>query len=86
MDPSDLEWDWTSDEDSPGVDGGGGATTDEVVDPEVWQDYHSEELVTLWHQLVDTISSMGVYVLDRCSFSDFAQFCFERSSGRKPPC
>lgn len=57
-----------------------------VEDAEEWQDYHSEFLVTLWHQLVDEVASMGVYVLDKCNFPAFAQFCFENSSGRKPPC
>lgn len=62
----------------------GGAET--VEDPEVWQDYHSEWLVALWHRLKDHVASMGVYVLDTASFSDFAQFCHAHSSGRKPPC
>lgn len=72
-------------------DGGGGYEARELAsaystDPEEWQDYHSEFLVAAWHRLKDHIASMGVYVLDSCTFSDFAQFCFERSSGRKPPC
>lgn len=57
-----------------------------VTDPEEWQDYHSEELVTLWHLLRDRISSLGVYVLDECHISDFTDFCFRFSSGKKPPC
>lgn len=57
-----------------------------VHDPEEWQDYHSEFLVTAWHSLKDHIASMGVYVLDACTFADFAQFCYERSTRRKPPC
>ena len=57
-----------------------------VADPEEWQDYHSEFLVTLWHMLVDEVASMGVCVLDRCTFHDFAEFCFRRSSGHRPPC
>lgn len=56
-----------------------------VTDPEEWQDYWSEELVTLWHLVSDTAKSMGAYVLDACTFSDFAAFCFQKSSGRKPP-
>lgn len=59
---------------------------DVVEDPEVWQDYHSEWLVALWHRLKDHVASMGVYVLDTASFSDFAEFCHAHSSGRKPPC
>ena len=57
-----------------------------VEDAEVWQDYHSEFLVALWHRLLDHVASMGVYVLDAATFHDFAHFCFQHSSGRKPPC
>lgn len=57
-----------------------------VTDLEEWQDYHSEELVTLWHALQDRIATLGVYVLDECHISDFTDFCFRYSSGRKPPC
>lgn len=56
------------------------------ADAEEWQDYHSEELVGLWHVLQDRIAAMGVYVLDECHISDFTEFCFRHSSGRKPPC
>lgn len=56
------------------------------TDPEEWQDYHSQFLVTLWQQLTDQVAAMGVYVLDRCHISDFTEFCFTHSSGRKPPC
>ena len=55
-------------------------------DAETWQDYHSEFLVAAWHRLLDHVASMGVYVLDRAAFHDFAHFCFQHSSGRKPPC
>lgn len=73
MPPSDDEW--ASDDDAGRVD-----------DPEVWQDYHSEFLVALWHRLKDHVASMGVYVLDAATFSDFTEFCYHHSSGRKPPC
>lgn len=71
-----------------GGDPAASATTahDPVADPEEWQDYNSEFLLTLWHQLQDTVAGLGVYVLDACTFSDFAGFCFDHSSGRKPPC
>lgn len=62
-----------------------GACAGVVPDAEEWQDYHSEELVTLWHLLQDRIAQMGVYVLDECHISDFTDFCFRHSSGRKPP-
>ncbi len=57
-----------------------------VTDPEEWTDYHSEFLVTLYHQLQDKVAEMGVPVLDRCTFHDFATFCHSFSSGHKPPC
>lgn len=59
---------------------------DLVGDAETWMDYHSDELLTLWHQLRDTVASVGVYVLDTCTFNDFCHFCYAKSSGRKPPC
>lgn len=64
----------------------GRSATEPVTDPEVWSDYHSEFLVTLYHQLKDSIAGMGVYVLDKSQFSDFVDYCFAFSSGRKPPC
>lgn len=63
-----------------------GGRHDVVEDPEVWMDYHSEELVTMWHQLLDQAAATGVYVLDKCAFSDFTEFCFKHSTGKKPPC
>ncbi len=57
-----------------------------VEDPEEWADYWSEELVTLYHGLEDHARAMGTYVLDRCTFPDFVEFCFKFSSGRRPPC
>lgn len=77
--PTDDEWPTSDDEGLVVRDG-------RVDDPEVWQDYHSEFLVAAWHRLKDHIASMGVYVLDTATFSDFTQFCFEHSSGRPPPC
>lgn len=55
-----------------------------ISDPEVWMDYWSEELVILWHGLQEHSQAMGAAVLDKCDFTDFAQFCWERSS-RRPP-
>ena len=57
-----------------------------VTDPEVWADYHSEYLATLYHCLVDHAHAMGVPILDTCTFPQFVHFCFRHSSGRKPPC
>ena len=57
-----------------------------VKDPEVWMDYWSEELVTLWHGLLEQKGALGAGgVLDAADFPAFAQFCWEHSSGRPPP-
>ena len=55
------------------------------LDVEVWFDYHSEELVTLWHALKDKVAELGVYVLDECTIHEFVKFCYDGSSGRIPP-
>jgi hypothetical protein len=55
-------------------------------DPEVWFDYMSEELATSYHILQDWIQSQGLPILDACTFSDFVDFCYKFSSGRKPIC
>lgn len=57
---------------------------DVITDPEVWADYWSEELVTLYHGLQEHARAMGTAVLDACTFPDFVEFCFKFSSGRKP--
>lgn len=57
-----------------------------VDDPEVWFDYNSDFLAAAYHSLQDHIASMGVYVLDACTFPQFVDFCFKHSTGRKPPC
>ena len=55
-----------------------------IHDPEVWMDYWSEELLTLWHLLRDQCTANGYAILDTCAFPDFTQFCFRMSSGRPP--
>lgn len=55
-----------------------------VTDPEVWMDYWSEELLTLWHDVQERCGMLGAAVLDECDFPAFAQFCWEHSS-RYPP-
>lgn len=52
-----------------------------LADPEVWQDLWSEELVVMWHALMDKRGELGAAVLDRCTIGDFTQFCFEFSCG-----
>ena len=53
-------------------------------DEEVWFDYMSEEIVTAYHVLQEYIASQGLPLLDNCQFSDFVDFCYRFSSGRKP--
>jgi hypothetical protein len=53
-------------------------------DPETWQDWTSEFTVDAYHMLQDRFASLGVPILDRCSYHDFAQFCYQRSSGCVP--
>lgn len=65
-------------------------TTNHILtDPEVWMDHYSEELLTLWHMLVDWTRGGGWAILDTCedtgaAFNDFCHFCHARSSGRPP--
>lgn len=56
-----------------------------VEDPEVWMDHYSEELLDLWYSLKEQCESRGLAVLDTCTFPNFAQFCFQFSSGYPPP-
>lgn len=60
------------------------ARTGRIMDPEVWMDYWSDELVTLWDGLKEHAGAMGAAVLDTCEFPAFAQFCWYHSS-RYPP-
>ena len=58
--------------------------TEQVTDPEVWADYWSEELVTLWHVVEDQCKANGYAILEKCTFPKFAEFCWENSS-KYPP-
>lgn len=55
-------------------------------DVEEFADYMSEELVTAYHILKDWVDSMGLPLLEHCTFPDFVEFCYRYSSGRKPVC
>ena len=55
-------------------------------DPEVWSDYMSEELLTAYYILLEYVQSQGLPLLENCQFSDFVEFCYKFSSGRKPAC
>jgi hypothetical protein len=55
-------------------------------DEEIWFDYMSEEIATAYHILQDWIASQGLPLLDKCTFPDFVEFCYQFSSGHKPAC
>lgn len=55
-----------------------------IDDPEVWMDHYSEELLDLWYGLKERCEGLGLAILDDCQFPNFAQFCFQFSSGRPP--
>jgi len=55
-------------------------------DEEVWFDYMSDEIATSYHILKDWIASQGLPLLENCTFSDYVDFCYYYSSGRKPVC
>lgn len=54
-------------------------------DYENWVAYYSTELHAMWAALRDKANSMNAYVLDDCSYAEFENFCYQWSSGRKPP-
>lgn len=56
-----------------------------IADPEVWMDYWSDELLTLWHMLQDQCHAYGYAILDRCGFAAFTHFAYENSSKLPPP-
>lgn len=61
-----------------------GRQPDVIRDPEVWADHYSLELVQAYHDLVDSFSSRGLALLDRCTFHSFATWAFANSSGWPP--
>lgn len=50
-----------------------------------WMDYHAGDVAAVFRAARDKAAEMGVYVLDACDPADFAYFCFNNSSGRRPP-
>ena len=77
-----------SDEDTEhqwGQDAEPAEVPDTLVEYEDWMDYHASEVAAIFRAARDKAAELGVYVLDACDPSDFAQFCFDMSSGRKPP-
>lgn len=55
----------------------------EILQPDVWQGYYSEDLYNMWSKLKDYLhmSGAGAYMLEYATFTDFAHFCYQRSSG-----
>lgn len=51
-------------------------------DAEVWSDYWSGELSSLWLACKEFVQSQGWPVLDRCTHADFIHFCYSHSSQR----
>jgi len=51
---------------------------------EIWCDYFSEELVTLYHSLKDHTDAMGLPLFEFMDISAFCHFAYRMSSGRKP--
>jgi nucleoside phosphorylase len=74
----------TSDVDATAFSGGRGQRP--IDDPDEWISAWEEELVTAYHVLKDHCQSLGLLVLDECSFHDFAHFAFAVSSRLPPLC
>lgn len=64
----------------------GGRGRRPIVDPDEWVSAWEEELVTAYHALKDHCQSLGLLILDECSFHDFAHFAFGVSSKLPPLC
>ena len=72
----------TNDDDDDNGELAGG---EPLSDAEVWADYWSEELVTLWHFVQDKCTANGYAILEKCTFPLFVDFCWEHSSRYPPP-
>lgn len=57
-----------------------------VDDVETWGDYWSEDLAIVYHVLKDQVDSMGLPMLERCTFNDFVDFVYAMSSKLPPKC
>ena len=60
-----------------------------IQDPEVWEDFWSEELATAFHALLDVCTANGWSILDAqnpLTFNDFCGFCHRNSSRLPPSC
>lgn len=48
--------------------------------------YWGEELLTLYHQLKDTVSNSGWSLFEKLDFCEFCKHAYVWSSRAKPPC
>ena len=76
-------------EDSHHIDLPGGIPSDDVVppleDPQDFEDYWSEELVILYHSLIDRSAGSGWRLFEHLDFCDFCKFAYTHSSRHKEP-
>ncbi len=78
---------WSPTDEQEWSDGSGGEdhpVARTVKDPEEWQDWTSEFTVAAYHRLQSFFERLGAPVLDKCTYHDFATFCFRHSSGHLP--
>ena len=64
-----------------------GSSDDEFYDEPMslhdWTMYYSDDLHNMWWQIGNYVSRNGAnaYMLNRCDFSDFCEFCYNKSNG-----
>lgn len=64
-----------------------GSSDDEYYDEPMvisdWCTYYSDDLHNMWWELGNYIgrNGAGAYMLNRCDFSDFCEFCYKQSNG-----
>ena len=51
---------------------------------EVWHDYLSGELSSLWLACKEFLNGHGLPILDNCTYQQFVHFCWAHSSKRIP--
>lgn len=56
-----------------------------LQDPQDFEDYWSEELVILYHALIDRAAGNGWRVFESLDFCEFCKFAYEHSSREKEP-
>ena len=78
--------DFTSetDDDASPSSGGQQRRAGIIEDPEVWMDYWSDDLLDLWYSVKRQCDERGCAILNTAQFPDFAQFCFQFSTGHRP--